>query len=174
MLKHSHSAPRREMTRFMMLFCGTAIGLVVLTSGAFARDYVHQPLSEAIARASRWVLSAFGPTRLDGRFVSFRDFSVSVVDACDGILPTCVYVAAVLAFPRPWSARLRGLALGIPSILLINTFRIVTLLVLGAWHRDAFEGVHIYVWQTLLIVLSLALWLIWVDRYDIESAPRLP
>lgn len=86
-------------------------------------------------------------------------------DACNGILPTYIFVAAILAFPSSWREKGIGLMIEIPAIFAINVVRVVTLMCLGASYPDLFEQVHIYVWQTLVVALSMAVWLFWAERF---------
>ena len=78
-----------------------------------------------------------------------------------------ILVAAILAFPAPWRYRLWGMALGILTIQILNLVRIISLIFLGMWNHAAFEWAHLYVWQALIILDALLVWLIWL-----RSLPR--
>ena len=65
---------------------------------------VPQPLAEFAARLAAAALTAFGNAQALGTQLQFNGFEVVVVDACDGVLPTFIYLAAIPAFNRPLGA----------------------------------------------------------------------
>src|SRR5262249_56709982 len=97
---------------------------------------------------------------------------------CNGVEATIVLVAAMLAFPAPWKHKLVGLAAGIVAVQGLNVIRVISLFYLGQWNRDVFEWAHLYVWQALIMLDVLIVWLVWVrtlpktggDRGDGPSA----
>ena len=155
----------RLQLRFGFLFLFLILVFALLTSTPLARRMLHEPLSRLIAALSRLILSIFGTASTSGNNLGFNRFAASVEEACDGVLPTYIYVSAVLAFPSRWRDKAWGILFGIPAILLINIFRVVTLMMFGAYWRESFEQVHIYVWQAFVIALSLAIWVFWVERF---------
>ena len=159
-----------------MRFAATFLGLVFafrwFVSIGPVEWILHDPLCVLIARLSGAVLSPFGAVAVQGNRLAFDGFWVVVVEACNGVLPTTIYLAAVLAFPTTWVARLWGVAIGIPAIFVLNLVRVVSLLILGAHWPSAFEEVHIYVWQTLVVALSMAIWIFWAE-YFVRPTGRL-
>ena len=161
----SVASPQREMLQFGVLFAVLALILTGITASEFAQRNLHRPLSRLLAQVTGTILSPLGPTSVDGSILGFRDFGMEFVDACDGVLPASIYIAAVLAFPSRWRAKCWGLALGVPAIFLINLTRVVSLMILGAWRLDLFERVHIYVWQALVVGFSMAIWIFWAEHF---------
>ena len=157
--------PRRDVLRFAATFLALVLALRwVVTLGPIAW-FVHEPLCLAIARVSGWMLTPFGMVVVQGNRLAFDGFWVQVVEACNGVLPTTIYLSAVFAFPATWSARLWGAAIGIPAIFGLNLLRVASLVVLGATWPSLFEDVHIYVWQTLVVALSMGVWIFWAERF---------
>ena len=152
-----------------MRFAATFLMLVVLLRWFASVEVVDQalkgPLCELIARWAGTVLSPFGNVVVQGAGLSFDDFRVIVVEACNGVLPITIYLAAVFAFPASWRARAWGVLIGLPGIFVLNLIRVVSLVVLGALWPALFEQVHIYVWQTLVVLLSMALWIFWAEQF---------
>ncbi len=164
--------PRRDVLRF----AGTFLVLVfvfrwVASLGPIER-VLHDPLCTLIARLSGALLTPFGAVLVQGNRLAFDGFWVVVVEACNGVLPTLIYLAAVFAFPTTWTARLWGGAIGIPAIFALNLIRVASLLVLGAHWPSVFEQVHIYVWQTLVVALSMGIWIFWAE-YFVRPTARL-
>ena len=53
-----------------------------------------------------------------------------------------------------------------------NILRIISLFYLGQWRMDAFEFAHLYLWQGLIMLDVLVVWLIWVRAMPIKSSAR--
>ena len=68
-------------------------------------------------------------------------------------------------FPSHWREKGIGMLIGIPGIMLVNVLRVVTLMCFGAYWPSVFERVHIYVWQALVVAISLAIWVFWAERF---------
>ena len=121
-------------------------------------------MSRVVTVVSVPVLSLFGQVTASGTHLEFDGFPAEIVEACNGVLPIYIFLAAVLAFPSTWNEKLRGMLLGVPMILLINVVRVVSLMILGAHNPDIVERVHIDVWQTAIVVLSMGIWIFWAER----------
>jgi len=158
-------SPRRKTIRFCVLFLALIVLFAVITSTGAAAGRLHEPLARLVALLSGSILSVFGSATVSGNTLIFNGFGASIVEACNGVVPTYIFVAAILAFPSRWKEKALGLLMGIPAIFLINLVRVITLMVLGAYWPDLFERVHIYVWQTLVIVLSMAVWIFWAEVF---------
>ena len=55
-----------------------------------------------------------------------------------------------------------GFVAGFFAIQLLNLVRIISLYYLGQWNYTAFEWFHLYLWQALIILDALVVWLIWL------------
>lgn len=161
----------RPALRFWALFGLYAAACAVLSASSLADRVIHEPLARLLAALSGQALSSLGLTVVDGPIVQFREFAMQITDACDGFVPIYIYLAGVLAFPSTWSARFQGAMLGVPILFIMNLLRIVSLMIVGDWRPDLFELVHIYVWQVLMIGLSMTVWVCWVERCAAEG-PR--
>jgi exosortase H (IPTLxxWG-CTERM-specific) len=82
-----------------------------------------------------------------------------------------VLVAAMLAFPAPWRYRALGIAIGIAAVQLLNIVRVISLFYIGQWDFSVFEWAHQYVWQALIMLDVLVVWLIWVRRVPPGTGP---
>ena len=71
---------------------------------------------------------------------------------------------ALLAFPAPWLHRLWGLLLGLLGVQALNLVRIVSLVYLGVWKPAWFYWVHWYVWDALILVDVLLIFLLWLRQ----------
>lgn len=148
-----------------MFFLALIVCFSSLTSSRWAGPVLHERLSGLIARLSASILALFGDASASGHFLTFNGFPAAVEGACDGVQPTYIYLAAVLAFPCRWRDKGWGILLGIPAIFLINFARVTTMMLFGAYRPDLFEWTHLYGWQALVIILTMAVWIFWAERF---------
>ena len=81
---------------------------------------------------------------------------------CNGLEAVIILFAAMFAFPAPFKNKLIGFTIGFFAIQLLNLVRIISLYYLGQWNYTAFEWFHLYLWQALIIIDALVVWLIWL------------
>jgi exosortase H (IPTLxxWG-CTERM-specific) len=128
-------------------------------------DHVVVPFTEVLVRISTALLVVMGEKTVSfGTLIQSPAFAVDVKNGCNGLEAALLLVAAMLAFPAPPKHRVLGIAAGLAAIQGVNLFRIVSLFWLGAHHRDVFELFHAAVWQTLLILLAVGIFLAWSRR----------
>lgn len=101
-------------------------------------------------------------------------FAVSIEAGCNGIEATMVLLAAILAFPSTWKQKAWGLGLGFLAVQGLNVVRIISLFYLGQWNMTAFEWAHLYIWQALIMLDVLIVWLIWVRRINRSARNAQP
>ena len=164
----------RAMPRFLIVF----VALLALSFGLeltpWAQAWVVTPWTDAVARVSGALMHVFDASiTTSGNVIgsTASAFAVSIEAGCNGVEATLVLVAAMLAFPAPWPHRLRGIAVGVVAVQALNILRVVSLFYLGRWNNDAFEWAHLYVWQALIMLDVLIVWVIWVRLAPAGAAP---
>jgi exosortase H (IPTLxxWG-CTERM-specific) len=75
-----------------------------------------------------------------------------------------VLIAAVVAYPASWKARISAIALGFLAIQVLNIARIISLFYLGDWDIDIFSWVHLYLWPSLIMLDVLVVFIVYL-RY---------
>lgn len=159
---------RRELT-FLILFCALLAGSFTLISVNWVNDHVIEPFTAGIARVSGATLNLLGQdVRIQGTVLRGSRFAVNIRNGCNGIEAMLIFLAAVLAFPAPWRARLIGLAIGAVAIQAINLVRVVALFLTGAYFQSWFNASHTVVWQTVVILFSVLLWILWANRFGVS------
>ncbi len=134
--------------------------------------HVVNPYTGWIARFAGVLLDALGEdTEVRGTLLISPRFGVNIYHGCNGVLATSIYLSAVLAFPSGWKQKAIGFALGIPAIQAINMARIVSLYYIGIWWPHFFQVAHGYVWQSLVILFAMVLWIFWAERFARRSRP---
>ncbi len=164
------------MTRFFLIFLLLVVALFAAELTPPVQETVVLPFTAAIARLSAALMTAWDDQIVaQGKVIWDRTtgFAVSIEAGCNGVEAAIVLVAAMLAFPASWIERLIGICTGVITVQILNVVRIATLFYLGQWSQTAFEWAHLYVWQALImldILIVFLLWLRWLSRRR-ESAP---
>ena len=167
------------MLKFFVLFLAIQATLFGLELTPPAQEWFVVPWTNALAKISTAIVTTFDPNVVAiGKVMRSTNngFAVSIEAGCNGVEATIVLVAAILAFPAPWRHKLAGLAAGIVAVQGLNVLRVISLFYLGQWDYAVFEWAHLYVWQALIMLDVLVVWLVWVrtlPRTD-DAAPPPP
>jgi len=153
------------MLRFLLLF-------LLLQGVLFAAELLRPvqvlvviPWTELLAQVSAWLVTVFDADVVAAGKVlrhTGNGFAVSIEAGCNGVEATIVLLAAILAFPAPWRHKLIGFVLGVVAIQGLILVRIISLFYLGQWDRAAFEWAHLYLWQALIMLDALIVFLVWL------------
>ena len=161
------------MVRFVLVFLVLLFVLFVAELTGPVERHVIVPFTTVLANVSAWVIHLFdGSTVSHGKLIQNASgtFIVSIERGCNGIEAVIILVSAILAFPAPWKHKLSGLLFGFLAIQLLNVVRIVSLFYLGLWSEVWFKWFHEYLWQALIVLDALIVFLVWL-RY-VPMKPR--
>ena len=111
---------------------------------------------------------------MQGTVIRSPRFAVNIRNGCNGIEAMLIFLAAVLAFPASWKSRLAGLALGIVAIQIVNLVRVAALFLTGVYFPKIFDASHTVIWQTIVILFGVLLWVFWANRLAAPAAPAEP
>ena len=156
---------RRRSTLFLVRFLALLVVFYFIIASHPVNDAVIVPFTAGIARAAAAVLNLLGEkVTVDGTQIRSGRFAVEIENGCNGVETALLFGSAVLAFPAPWRRRLAGLLLGFVAIQAINLVRVVSLFWIGA-HRPAFfSSSHTVVWQSIVVLCGVLLFLAWASR----------
>lgn len=163
------------MLRFFLIFMGLLITLFAARISTFGTKYVTEPFTGVLADISAHLIMMFDPNvHAEGVIIqsTTNGFAVAIAPGCDGIEAVIILISALIAFPSPWKHKLIGAVIGFFCIQALNLVRIISLFYMGQWSQVAFDWFHLYLWQALIVLDALAVWLIWL-RY-LPKAPRRP
>lgn len=164
---------RRELG-FLILFVLILGASFTLISWNPVNDRVIEPFTAAIARAGGATLNLLGQqTTMNGTVIRSERFAVNIRNGCNGVEAMLIYFAAVLAFPATWKSRLLGVGLGFVAIQLVNLVRVVALFLTGVYLPKLFDSSHTVIWQTVVILAGVLLWILWANRFA-GTAPGSP
>jgi len=142
---------------------------IVLFSVLFQFQWIDQfavvPMTEATAKISNVFVRGLGfDSHVSGTTITSSDSpGVNILKGCNGAYVLAIFLSAVFAFPSSLREKAIGAGIGIPAVQVINIGRIVSLYYIGARYPDLFETFHYHVWQTIVVVLAMAVWIAWAE-----------
>ncbi len=146
-----------------LLYLALVVGLSNLLLVDALDRTVLAHVRDGVAYLAAAVLSLFrADVRASGGRVFVGGSAVEIVNGCTGLDVGIFLACAMLVFPAPWRARLRGAALAFVIVFFVNFLRVLTLCVLNESSQAAFEIVHVYVWPAFISLVCLATLLAWI------------
>jgi exosortase H (IPTLxxWG-CTERM-specific) len=153
------------VARFFVVF-------VVVLAALFAAELTPPvqaalviPWTAGLVRLSAGLIGFFDPhVATFGKILqsTTNGFAISIEAGCNGVEAALILVAAMIAFPAPWKHRALGILAGLFAVQALNVVRVVSLFYLGQWNVAAFEWAHYYLWQALIMLDVLIVWLLWI------------
>jgi exosortase H (IPTLxxWG-CTERM-specific) len=123
-----------------------------------------QPFCRMLAAASAAAITLFGGSAAaNGAILSLvkAGGGVEIANGCNAVEASILLAAAILAFPARIGHRLIGAALGILMLQVVNLLRIVSLLYLNRYAPSWFDFFHLYLWDALIMLDGLLIFLVW-------------
>jgi exosortase/archaeosortase family protein len=153
-------ASTRKPSSYVLAFVGIFALLYLLYQFA-------EPLLPAyyagLAHSVCWLLGWFDPAvTCKQNYLEYGGVQqLVVVEGCDGVTFVVLILAAVLPFPAPWRARLIGIAALVGIIMALNWTRLVVLAAVKFYSPAAFDVIHVYLFQPVMIAATLIAFLAW-------------
>ena len=160
----------RPESRFLILFLVTlAISFTVIAVRP-VNDAFVVPYTGLIAKAAGHILLLLGEDMtIDGVVLRSPRFAVTIYNGCNGLITSLIFISGVIAFPASLRAKALGVLGGLAAIQAINMVRIISLFYIGVFFPSLFNSSHIFIWQSIVILFGVTLWLLWARRF---AAPR--
>jgi exosortase H (IPTLxxWG-CTERM-specific) len=154
------------MRRFFLLFLLIQGVLFTIEIIDTVQASVIVPWTELIAAISAWLIQLFDTQVLASGVIiqsTVNNFGVAIRPGCNGVEAVIIFFAAIFAFPtHAWLHKLLGLLIGVITIQVLNLIRIISLFYLGQWNQTAFDWAHHYIWEVLIMLDVLIVFLIWI------------
>ena len=129
-------------------------------------DRVVVPFTEVITHGAVGLLRVFESSVIaTGTVMRSPRFALDVRNGCNGVEAVILLVAAIFAFPATLRSRLIGATVASVAIELLNLVRLSSLFWLGEHNRRVFDFVHIAVWQTLIILAAISIFILWSWKF---------
>jgi len=163
--------------RFFTVFVVILVTLFAAELTQPAQSALVLPWTEALARISSGLITLF-----DSHVAAFgkilqstsNGFAISIEAGCNGVEAAIILIAAMLAFPSPWKHRVIGILAGLAAVQALNIVRVISLFYLGQWSPRAFEWAHLYLWQALIMLDVLIVWMIWIRTLPPPARAQAP
>jgi exosortase H (IPTLxxWG-CTERM-specific) len=124
------------------------------------------PLQDFTAGATAFFVNLFGSeVQVDGSIISSPSGTpLEIIPECLGIISMAIYASAVLAYPCRFKQKMLGISIGIVALFILNLVRTVSLFYIGSHFPDFLETAHVLIWQSVMILAAIALWLLWMEK----------
>lgn len=169
------------MLRFFITFAVLQMSLFGLNMLNFVQQHVVLPWTALLAKMCAALVTWFDASAVASGKVLWNpatNFGVSIEPGCNGVEACIVLFSAILAFPSSWRAKIVGMLVGFVAVQALNIVRVISLFYLGQWNMTVFTFMHEYMWQALIMVDVLIVWLLWVrsirspdDGHDGQEGP---
>ncbi len=153
------------MFRFLLSFLLIQAALFFIEMLQPVQQAIILPWTDFLAKISASIMLLFDTNiEVYGKIIrsSINHFAVSIEPGCNGVEAMIVLLAAIIAFPAPLIYKIKGLIIGFIAIQGMNLIRIISLFYLGQWSQVAFDWAHLYIWQALIMLDALIVFLIWI------------
>lgn len=153
------------MLQFFIYFAIIQVVLFSTEQFSVVHENVIIPFTEFIACISAWLIQLFDDkVKSEGILLQQIDngFSVSIQSGCNGVEAVIVLISAMLAFPAPWKSKLKGIIIGFFAVEILNIARIISLFYIGQWDKEFFDWAHLYIWEALIMLDVLIVFLLWL------------
>jgi exosortase H (IPTLxxWG-CTERM-specific) len=152
---------------FVARFFAALIVFYLVIASNPVNDHVIVPFTELIVHTTAFVLRGMHePIEVVGTVIRTSPrFALDVRNGCNAVEAMMLLAAAMIAFPATLRSRLTGLLVASAAIQIVNLVRISSLVWLGEHHREAFDIVHVAVWQTIVILFALTMFVFWSLKF---------
>lgn len=168
------------MARFLAIFLLVLLALFLAELTPPAQIWIVLPWTGFLASASAFLVHLFDSNVLAHENVLQHlgtGSGIAIEAGCNGVEACIMLAAAILAYPSSLRNKVAGLLLGSLAIQALNLVRIISLFYLVGWNAAAFEFAHLYLWQALImldVILVWLVWLRWVTRGEFRTGASAP
>lgn len=156
--------PLRLLAVFLLLFFAFQYSWEMSRDSALERLVIH----DATVRPAVWIIGQLSPAsgiEAQGSRMVSPQGRLNILNGCEGLETLFLLLAALLAYPLRRGVRLRGIALGVLLVFVLNQARIVMLWYAFLYDRALFGALHGVVLPLLMVVACLAFFLLYLARH---------
>jgi len=168
-MESSHSDKTQQGNYFFLIFALLLLVLFTLELLSVVQTHIVNPWTYFLSKIGAAIILLF-----DDGVIAYQQviqntetgFAVAIAPGCNGIEAVIVLLAAILAYPATIKDKLLGISIGIIAIQLMNIVRIISLFYLGQYNETLFDWAHSYIWQALIMLDVLIVYLFWLRRIN--------
>lgn len=97
-----------------------------------------------------------------GTTITVDQAALRIVPECTPLMPGLLLAIAMAAYPSSLRWKLAGIGAGMSLLWLYNVARMLALLGTLLWWRESFRFLHVYLWQSVTLLVVSALFLAWL------------
>ena len=162
---------QRRMVHAIILYTGSLVSLLFFYAHIDGTSLMES-LLRFNAHATGFLAGTFGiRVQVAGSQVLSDTIAFSIVSECTSLAPFAIFAAAVIAYPSTLYRMIIGIILGFLGLSIINLVRITSLIYIGTTFPNALDIAHLLVWQSLMVIVSVMFWIIWLPRNDKHARP---
>lgn len=166
----SFKAGKSPILIFLMKFCAVLIPFYAIWMTSFFKTNILYGWNCLNTIVASFVLNIFGAkTTATGDVLAGPNAAIKIFEGCDGIEPTMLLIAGIIAFPTAWKLKPKGMLFGSLFLLGVNFIRILSLYIIQLHWPAAFEFMHLEFWQVAFIVLAIIVWVYWIRKIPNEK-----
>ena len=149
---------------WLVRFWGLAAFFYWLDHTSWFKSLVVAPYARLSASVTAHLLTLLGVEfQIQGSSLTVAGKVFVVADSCTGSFVFLLLAAVIIAFPASWKEKLVGLAAGMVTVVSLNLFRTLMIVVLAARFSGSFWSLHIIVGQALIIAGTLGVFVWWAQ-----------
>jgi exosortase family protein XrtM len=157
---------RREIgfvLRFIAIFLAANF-LYFLVPDSFLERIIFSRLTAVPVAALIQLISPADQMVAHGNLLLSNHASLVVAVGCEGAQSILILVSALLAYSMPVLRKVAGIVCGVVFLYCVNIGRIVGVYYVTRYNPKALDIAHLYVGQTLVIVMMFLFFIFWVRR----------
>ena len=165
-LRTSLQSYKKEI-RFLFLFVillAVLNFLYFLCGGTSVENFVLSTLTAKPVYVAIRFLTPSEQVVLNGALLTSPHVNFEIVRGCEGMEGMLLMISAMCAFSLAWSDKLKGILYGVVFIYVFNLLRITGLYYLMRYFAKAFNFAHLFVGQSITIVLVSVFFILWISK----------
>lgn len=150
----------RQEIKFVVTFllC-LLIGFKIIYNDYVANNIIIY-ITEVEATAASKILNLIGfANEQNGLFISGikgNVFSMKVLNTCNGVYESVIFLVAFIAIQVPWRRKLAWMGIGFAFFHFVNLMRLVSLFIVGCnYSHETFVFFHETFWNLAIVIVAL-------------------
>jgi exosortase/archaeosortase family protein len=163
----------RTLSNIQLIGHGVLFVFVVVGLSLAINTYLpvssKEVLRQITGRMAALILLPFSETTFDGLLLVTNGFGVKIAVECTALNFLTIFTAGVIAYPQHTvKYKIIGIIAGTTTLTIMNSMRIAVLGLVGTYAPEAFDFLHIYIWQGLFALLVVIVWIVWVQKLIVD------